>query len=74
MEEIEDLCKAITAIPAIKFLNFELENWTISATMGSFVVSKKTITASAHVGQSPALVIKKNENIKEVLSDQKITK
>ena len=74
VENIENLCKAIAAIPAIKFLNFELEDWTISATMDSFVISKKIIASSADVSLHTPLIIKNDENIEDVLIDQKITK
>ncbi len=74
MENIENLCKAIAAIPAIRFLNFELEDWTISATMGSFVISKKIIASSADAILHTPLIIKNDEDIEDVLIDQKTTK
>jgi len=71
VEEIENLCKAIAALPAIKFLNFELEDWTIVSTMGSFVISKKIIAGSAVIGKSTHLIIKNDEKIEDLLADQK---
>jgi len=70
-EEIENLCKAITALSAIRFLNFELEDWTITSTMGSFVISKKIIAGSAVIGKSTHLIIKNDEKIEDLLADQK---
>lgn len=70
-EEIENLCKAITALPAIRFLSFELEDWTIVSTMGSFVISKKIVAASGVIGQYTQLIIKNDDEIEDLLADQK---
>lgn len=70
VEEIETLCKAISALPAIRFLNFELEDWSISASLGSFSIAKKTIAAPASAGYQKPLVIKSDEDIEDVLADK----
>lgn len=71
MEEVENLCRAIAGLPGIKFLNFELDNWTISASLGSFLIAKKTITAAAGSDRSTPHYINDDEDIKDVLADQK---
>ncbi|MBI9093028.1 MAG: hypothetical protein JEZ12_27760 [Desulfobacterium sp.] len=72
VEEIELLCKAISALPEIRFLNFELEDWSISASLGSFSIARKTVAAPASVGYQDPLVIKTDEDIEDVLADNHV--
>ncbi len=73
VEEIENLCNAISALPAIRFLNFELEDWSISASLGSFSIARKTVAAPASVGYQQPLVIEKNEDIEDILADNLVS-
>lgn len=72
VEEVENLCRTIAGLPPIKFMNFELDDWTISASMGSFVITKKIISATAGAdGQFTPHYIDSDEDIEDVLADQK---
>lgn len=69
VEEVETLCKAVAALPGVKFLFFELEDWSISTGMGSFSITRKTVAVSAGVDHDQPLVLKNHEDIEDVLID-----
>jgi len=71
-EEIETLCRALKALPDIRHLNFELEDWNISASPGSFFITRKTIAASAPARDQKPLIINTSETVEDILEDQKV--
>ncbi|MDD9302417.1 MAG: hypothetical protein HUK40_08760 [Desulfobacter sp.] len=68
-EEVETLCKLLSNIPEIIFLNFELEDWVISSGSGSFSITRKQITSSAPAREQEPLFIQTDETVKDVLKD-----
>ncbi len=68
-EEVETLCKALGGLHAIRFLNFELEDWNVSASPGSFSISRKAVASSSSGREQAPLIIKTNEKIEDVLDD-----
>ena len=66
--EIEALCKALLALTAIHHLNFEMEDWNISSSLGSFVITRK-FTAPAPAREQKPLIIRTTADGKVKESD-----
>ena len=68
--EVEALCKTLSNISGIRFLTFDMEDWAISAGMGSLNIVRKAVASSGASGARKSLHIKSDEPVKEFLEDQ----
>ncbi|WDP91184.1 MAG: hypothetical protein HUN04_16360 [Desulfobacter sp.] len=68
-EEVENLGKALGAMPEILYMNFELENWVISSGTGALSVARKNAPAATSVRERKPLVITTDETVEEVLKE-----
>lgn len=59
--EVETLCKALMALPAVRHLNFEMDDWNISSSLGAFFISRKIMSAVASVREQKPLIIRTKE-------------
>jgi hypothetical protein len=69
-QAVENLCKALITVPYVRFLNFEMEDWTITLQHSSFSITPKTIAASTQDRDVKPLVISSNETIEDVLKER----
>ncbi len=70
-EEVEALCKKLTSLSAVRFLSFDMEDWVISAGLGSMDIVKKSAVSSAAAQETRKnLHINSPELVDDVLSDQ----
>ncbi len=69
IEEVETLCQSLSAIAEVQFLNFDLDNWSISSGAGSFEISKKADVSSGPSKEQKPLIINTPEMVQDVLRD-----
>lgn len=70
LEEVETLCRTLTGIAGIRFLNFDMEDWAISTGMGSVNIVKKSVPSSTASTARKALHIDSSESVGEVIKNE----
>ncbi|MGD9823150.1 hypothetical protein [Desulfobacter sp.] len=69
-EEVETLCRTLTCLAGIRFLNFDMEDWTISAGLGSMNIIKKPTSFSSVSDERKVHHIDTPESVEDVLKDE----
>jgi hypothetical protein len=59
--DIETLCKALMALPAVRHLNFEMDDWNISSSLGAFTITRKVVASTtASAREQKPLILRTN--------------
>jgi hypothetical protein len=58
--DIEILCKALMALPAVRHLNFEMDDWNISSSLGAFTITRKIMASTAPDREQKPLILRTN--------------
>lgn len=69
-EEVDALCRSLTNLAEIRFLNFEMDDWAISAGLGSMNIVRKSIPSSDASGARKVHKIDTTESVEDVLKDE----
>lgn len=69
-EEVETLCRTLTGLAGIRFLNFDMEDWAISAGPGSMNIVKKSTSFSSVSDERKAHHIDTPESVEDILKDE----
>lgn len=69
-EEVETLCRTLTGLAGIRFLNFDMEDWAISAGLGSMNIVKKSTSFSSVSDERKVHHIDTPEFVEDVLKDE----
>jgi len=69
-EEVEILCRALTGLDDIRFFNFDMEDWVISAGLGSMNIVKKSTSVSSVSDGRKVHHIDTPESVEDVLKDE----
>ena len=56
--EIEIICRALMDLPVIQYLNFDVEDWNITCSIGSFIMTRKFAGAAAPDRERKPLIIR----------------
>lgn len=69
-EEVEILCRALTGLDGIRFFNFDMEDWAISAGPGSMNIVRKSTSVSVVSDERKIHHIDTPESVEDVLKDE----
>ena len=69
-EEVETVCRSLTGLAGIRFLNFDMEDWAISAGLGSVNIVKKSIPSSSASDAKKVHHINVSESVEDVIKDE----
>lgn len=69
-EEVDALCRSLTNLAEIRFLNFEMDDWAISAGLGSMNIVRKSIPSSDASDTRKVHKIDTTESVEDVLKDE----
>lgn len=70
LEEVETLCRNLTGLAGVRFLNFDMDDWAISAGLGSINIVRKSIPTSNASDARKVHHIDLPESVENVLKDE----
>lgn len=68
-EEVEILCRTLIGLAGVRFLNFDMDDWAISAGVGSINIVKKSIASSNAQDVKKVHHIDTPELVEDILDD-----
>ncbi|WP_321494022.1 hypothetical protein [uncultured Desulfobacter sp.] len=69
-EEVDTLCRSLTNLAEIRFLNFDMDDWAISAGLGAMNIVKKSVPSSDASDARKVHKIDTPESVEDVLKDE----